>query len=109
MAARKKLPHVQKTRDRIQATQIINRLEKHIFAEKGVKGYTKALMTSAQVTAALGLLKKTIPDLAVIDAKVLMEHSGQVEVKTTVKHELADNFKQWEFERERRESANVQH
>lgn len=57
MAARtRKLRHDDETRARIQTSQIINRLEDHIF--KGVD------MSRTQVTAAVALLKKTVPDLA---------------------------------------------
>jgi hypothetical protein len=42
--------------DRIQVARIVNRLESHIFGE--IK------LDSVAVTAALGLLKKKLPDLA---------------------------------------------
>lgn len=47
--------HDERTRAKIQTSQIINRLEK--FIEGRVE------MTAPQVTAALGLLRKTLPDL----------------------------------------------
>lgn len=53
------------TRAKIQTTQIVKRLTDHIL------GNIK--LESTQVTAALGLLKKTIPDLSSI------ELSGEVE------------------------------
>ena len=47
--------HDERTRAKIQTSQIINRLESH------VNGTVE--LTASQVTAALGLLKKTLPDL----------------------------------------------
>lgn len=55
MAARKTRFQTGPTRAKIQAGNIINRLQKHI--DGAVE------MSSSQVTAALGLLRKTLPDL----------------------------------------------
>jgi len=52
--------HLQKTRDKIQAAQLINRLDKHINADK-------PLMDASQVNAAKALLNKVLPDLRAID------------------------------------------
>jgi len=52
--------HDQHTRDKIQTSQLVNRLNS--FALDTTESVR---MTSDQVRAALGLLKKTIPDLAV--------------------------------------------
>jgi hypothetical protein len=61
MAARVFSPkHDQHTRDKIQTSQLVNRLNS--FALDTTESVR---MTSDQVRAALGLLKKTIPDLAV--------------------------------------------
>lgn len=60
MAARvNKVRHDDKTRAKIQTSQLINRLEKHILNDLDLK--------PTQVTAALGLLKKTLPDLANVE------------------------------------------
>jgi len=78
MAARKKIFHDENTRLKIKASQIINRLNNHILAEpeKDKDGKLiltstgcvyKDLMTQSQVTAALGLLKKAVPDLQSIE------------------------------------------
>lgn len=72
MATRKNTRIDQKTRDKIQASQLINRLQKHIDAEQ-------ELMTPSQVTAALGLLKKTCPDLKSV------ELSGGLETTVIIK------------------------
>ena len=60
MAARFNQKHDALTREKIQTSQLVNRLNKFALDEKNC-----VLMTSDQVRAALGLLKKTIPDLAV--------------------------------------------
>lgn len=66
MAARAvKIRHDAETRAKIQTSQLINRLESHILGEVDLK--------PTQVQAALGLLKKTIPDLAAVT------HSGDEE------------------------------
>lgn len=54
-----------KTRAKIQTSQIINRLNSFINSE--------VQLQPAQVTAALGLLKKSLPDLQSV------EHSGEVQ------------------------------
>lgn len=60
MAARTvKIRHDEETRAKIQTSQLINRLEDHILNDLELK--------PTQVTAALGLLKKTLPDLANVE------------------------------------------
>jgi hypothetical protein len=49
-----------RTRNAIQTSQLVNRLNKFALDEKN-----SINMSSDQVRAALGLLRKTIPDLAV--------------------------------------------
>ena len=63
MAARiRKIRHDEETRAKIKTSQLINRLEAHVLG--------KIEMKPTQVTAALGLLKKTIPDLSQQSAEV---------------------------------------
>lgn len=57
MAARKQLWHPDEVRQKIQASQLINRLTAHINSDK-------PLMDSSQVTAAVKLLGKVLPDLS---------------------------------------------
>lgn len=64
MAARLNRRHQTMVREKIRATQLVNALEKHVLGRKK--------MAATQVTAALGLLKKCVPDLAT------MEHTGEV-------------------------------
>ena len=62
---------IAEAREKIRTTQIINRLQDHIDG--------KVELVPSQVTAALGLLKKRIPDLAAQtdangdDPKVIVE------------------------------------
>ena len=48
--------NIAEARDKIRTTQLVNRLTDHVLGEVD--------MQPSQVTAALGLLKKAIPDLA---------------------------------------------
>jgi hypothetical protein len=65
MAARtKKIRHDENTKAKIQAGNIINRLQKFIMGD--------VQMSAPQVTAALGLLKKVEPDLTSV------QHSGEI-------------------------------
>ena len=56
--------YVEAVRNRIRAGGIVNRLEKHVLG--------KIEMSASQVTAALGLLRKVVPDISSI------EHSGEI-------------------------------
>jgi hypothetical protein len=55
-ATKRNAMNIAEAREKIRTTQIINRLQGHIDG--------KVDMVPSQVTAALGLLKKAIPDLA---------------------------------------------
>lgn len=55
MAARLSPAHDAKTREKIKTSQLINRLQEHVFGEP--------CMEKSQVSAAVALLKKTLPDL----------------------------------------------
>ena len=69
MAARAtKIRHDEETRLKIKTSQLINRLTNHVLG--------KVDMKPSQVTAALGLLKKAIPDLS----------SSEVRSETTVRY-----------------------
>lgn len=58
MAARLNPRHQESIREKIRASQIVNVLEEHIFEGKE--------LTKSQVSAALGLLKKCVPDLSTV-------------------------------------------
>lgn len=55
-ATKRNAMNIAEAREKIRTTQIINRLQDHING--------KVEMVPSQVTAALGLLKKRLPDLA---------------------------------------------
>ena len=57
MAKRKQLWHPDETRKKIQASQLINRLTEHVNS-------ATPLMDGSQVTAAVKLLGKVLPDLS---------------------------------------------
>ena len=70
MAARKRrIRHDEDTRNKIQAAQIINRLEANLMG--------KIDLSPAQVTSAKILLAKVLPDLSQVDSRI----SGQVDQK----------------------------
>lgn len=64
MAARLNRRHQTMVREKIRASQLVNALENHVLGRKK--------MAATQVTAALGLLRKCVPDLA------STEHTGEV-------------------------------
>lgn len=64
MAKRKQAFHPDEVKQKIQASQLINRLTKHALSEKPI-------MDASQVSAATKLLNKVVPDLKAV------EHSGE--------------------------------
>jgi hypothetical protein len=64
MAIRKTLTHDTKTRERIQTSQIVNRLTDHLDG--------KVELSATQIRAAEILLRKSLPDLSAV------EHSGEI-------------------------------
>jgi len=56
MAARLNARHSEMVREKIRASQLVNRLEDHVLGEVD--------MSPTQVSAALGLLRKCVPDLS---------------------------------------------
>ncbi len=62
----RKIRHDDETRAKIQTSQIINRLTSHVLGT--------IEMTPSQVSAGLGLLRKTIPDLSASDNKTEVVH-----------------------------------
>jgi hypothetical protein len=62
MAVRRNLYHPEEVKLKIKTSQIVNRLTAYIFGE--------IELSKTQVNAALGLLKKTLPDLQSVDQTV---------------------------------------
>jgi len=71
MAVRKNLSQAAKTREKIQTSQLINRLEDHILNDLELSG--------TQIKAIEILLKKTMPDLKQVEV------TGDVEKPITIK------------------------
>ena len=65
MAARLNPKNDERARSAIQTTQLCNRLNNFALEQPDPTTGRQFVMTDTQVRAALGLLKKTIPDLAV--------------------------------------------
>jgi hypothetical protein len=62
----------EEVREKIKSTLIINKLENHILNNEE--------MSSSQVSAALGLLRKSVPDLSAIEHKGEIDHTLTVEI-----------------------------
>ena len=71
MAARLNRRHQEMVRDKIQASQLINRLENHALGELE--------LSQTQIKAIEILLRKTLPDLSAV------EHSGDDENPVAMK------------------------
>ena len=65
MAARLNPKNDERARSAIQTTQLCNRLNNFVLEQPDPTTGRQFVMSDAQVRAALGLLRKTIPDLAV--------------------------------------------
>lgn len=78
MAARKTKHLSEEHRLKIQTSQLINRLTSFINGD--VK------LEAAQVTAALGLLKKSLPDLAATDIQMLDKDGEPADASVTVRY-----------------------
>lgn len=74
MAIRKNTRLDQKSRDKIQASQLVNRLNKHALSDEEI-------MTSSQIRAAEILLKKILPDLSNMEFK---DEEGNNTLPTTI-------------------------
>lgn len=81
MPARKRTWTPDKVRERIRTSMIVNRLEDHIDG--------KVEMSATQVSAALGLLRKTVPDLSATEFSGELRH-----VDVSDKAMTADEWKQ---------------
>lgn len=60
-------------RERMRVAAIVRRLQKFVLGEKGDQG-EEIKMTAPQVSAALGLLKKAVPDLSSVEFIGEMTH-----------------------------------
>ena len=74
MAARLRKLHQDDVRAKIQTTQLIKRLEDHVL--KGTK------MEKTQVSAAMGLIRKTLPDLSTMELKGDPDNPLEMNIRT---------------------------
>lgn len=70
-ATKRNASHIQSVRDKIRTTQLINRLQDHALG--GCE------MTKTQVSAAVALIRKTVPDLSV--QQLTGEDGGPVQIQ----------------------------
>lgn len=77
--------HQDMVREKIRSSHIINRLTDHVDG--------KVELSASQVTAALGLLKKCIPDLAAVD------HTGEIQHSYVIGIPEAPSVEAWEQSR----------
>lgn len=75
MAARKQLWHPDAVREKIKASQLINRLTDHALSDA-------PLMDASQVNAARALLGKVLPDLKATE--ITGENGGPVQIKVII-------------------------
>lgn len=86
--------HADRTRAKIQTTQVINRLEKFVLGGEGDD------MSAAQVTAAIALLRKSLPDMQAIEQKI------ETEIKTVATEPI---MQEDEWEETFADTSDTQH
>ena len=77
MARRLNPKHDAHTREKIQTSQLVNRLNSFVLSGVDPKTKKPIEMSREQITVALGLLKKTLPDLSSVELNVLFMYSFQ--------------------------------
>lgn len=82
--------HDQKARAKIATTQIVKRLSSFVLEENDVQTGKPVEMTKTQVAAALGLLRKTLPDLT---TTTITDERRDVEEMST--HELVEYLRDY--------------
>ena len=82
MAANKRLWQTDKTREKIRASMLVNRLQDHVEG--------KADMTSTQVKAASVLLSKVMPDLSAADITTHEPESTMQEKFQALVHQIGE-------------------
>lgn len=92
MPARKKIFHDENTRLKIQATQLINRLQNHIFAKPSDENYEDKHLTPQQVQAATRLLDKILPNLNAIDIVAQMEERRYISAEPMSPDEWEEKY-----------------
>jgi hypothetical protein len=75
--------HQDDVRAKIQTSQLINRLSDHVFG--------KVELSASQVSAAMGLIKKTLPDLSSVE--MTGRDGGPIESAVDVRGLSSDQLK----------------
>jgi hypothetical protein len=75
--------YAEAVRARIRAGGIAKRLEGHVLG--------KVEMTSSQVTAALGLIRKVVPDLSATEHSGEITHKGLAEILGSIGRSAKDS------------------
>ena len=75
MAARLNPKHDAKTREKIKTSQLINRLNSFVLGEVDGKTGKPIEMSSTQVSAAIALLRKVLPDLQATQLTGEVQHN----------------------------------
>lgn len=73
-ATKRNASRLQETRDKIRASQLINRLQDHV--------HDRVKLEATQITAALGLLRKVLPDLKAVELAVAPQTTEDHEVRS---------------------------
>lgn len=77
MAARKILTHDAKTRDKIKTTQLVKRLQGFALEENDPQTKKPVKMTRDQITAAIALIRKVMPDVTEVKGDI----GGEITIK----------------------------
>lgn len=83
MAVRKQLWHPDSVRQKIRASQLVNRLEKHAHGEVD--------MSPTQISAAVALLDRCVPRLTATEMKL----DGEMQVRDTVDRPPRETYEDW--------------
>ena len=103
MAARKSERLSDKHRAAIQTSMLVNRLTNHALVTPDDEDFQKKVMAPSQVTAAVALLRKTLPDLTATEFK------GEVQKTYVVRApEKAEDWNTWrdQFQPEQQQIPN---
>ena len=80
MAARLNTRHQEMVREKIRASQLVNRIENHVL---GDENGDFPEMSVTQMQGALGLLRKCVPDLKASDDTLTVE--GEIGMREIIK------------------------
>ena len=89
MARRLNPQHDARTREKIQPSQLVNRLNSFVLDGVDPKTKKPIEMSREQITVALGLLKKTLPDLSSVELKG--DEANPLNMSFTVKYADSDS------------------